>query len=47
MKSPATRLANVSEHGHIIIKQLTNTVERLRWMVESPTVIESIVTFDN
>ena len=43
-------LANVNEHGHIKVEsrtQVTNTVERLSWMVESPTVIESIVIFDN
>ena len=43
-------LANVNEHGHIKVEsrtQVTNTVERLSWMVESPTVIESIVIFHN
>ena len=50
MKSLATSLANVNENGHIRVEsrtQVTNTVERLSWMVESPTVIESIVIFDN
>ena len=50
MKRLATSLASVNEHGHIRVEprtQVTNTVERLSWMVESLRVIESIVIFDN
>ena len=50
MKSLATSLANVNEHGHIRVEsrtQVTNTVEKLRWMVESTTAMESNASFDN
>ena len=34
----------MSEHGHIRVEQGS---KRLSWIVESPTLIESIATFDN
>ena len=50
MKSLAPSFANVNEHGHTRVEsrtQVTNTVEKLSWMVESTTVMESITIFDD